>query len=148
MWMTQWFHQVPGQIFSMSSHHLVCFSLRFWRLRLRCWKWIVASVWAPMMFHTTDSKIVLSDLHCLFACSSTGHWQRVSSPIDGNSRLLLPFARVVGAMTYRITVALRYCRLFKMLVYRVMSEDLRTVNMALLRVGRVSLICSNIPLSF
>jgi hypothetical protein len=34
-----------------------------------------------------------------------------------------------------------------MLVYRVMSEDLRTVSMALLRVGRVSLICSNNSLS-
>jgi hypothetical protein len=37
--------------------------------------------------------------------------------MDGNSRLLLPFSRVVlGAMTYRITVALRlvdYCKVVR-----------------------------------
>jgi hypothetical protein len=49
---------------------------------------------------------VLSNLHCLFVCSSTGHWQRVSSPIGGNSHLFLRFPRVVGAR-----VELQYCRL-------------------------------------
>jgi hypothetical protein len=49
--------------------------------------------------------------NCASAFASTCHLQRVSYPIDGNSRLLLSFSRVVGAMTYRMTEALRYCRL-------------------------------------
>jgi hypothetical protein len=41
--------------------------------------------------------------HRFFACSSTGHWQRESFAIDGNSsRLLLPFSSVVGPMAYPI----------------------------------------------
>jgi hypothetical protein len=67
--------------------------------------------------------LILKNCASGFACSSTGHWQRVSFPMDGNSRLLLPLSRVVGAMTiskYRgIAILSAIAKLFTFLVYRV-----------------------------
>jgi hypothetical protein len=68
-----------------------CFSLLFQRLRSRCSSWIVARVRASMVFHHWFWRIVLSDMYSLFQCSSTGHCQRVFSPMDEDSRLLLPW---------------------------------------------------------
>jgi hypothetical protein len=44
--------------------------------------------------------LIIKKISYAFAFASTGHWQRVSSPIDGNFCLLLPFSRIVSAMTY------------------------------------------------
>jgi hypothetical protein len=68
----------------------------------------------------------------------------------GNSRFLLIFSRMVGAMTYRMTVALLYYRLLPCCsncwctgsCTRIRRAVLQTVNMTLLRTGRLSLICS------
>jgi hypothetical protein len=67
-------------------------------------------------------KGLLIPVRPYFACSTPGHWQRVSSPIHGNDGS----GKRNDVSNYRgIAILSAIAKLFELLVYRVMYEDLK-----------------------